>query len=81
MLLRVIRDEPAPAPWNMGVDEALLALATVPTLRLYGWSPHAVSLGYFQRYADFADVPAGTGMVFAGVLGLFIGVRSIRRSS
>lgn len=63
MLLRVIRDEPAPAPWNMGVDEALLALATVPTLRLYGWSPHAVSLGYFQSFADFADVPAGTVMV------------------
>lgn len=63
MLLRVIDDEPRPAPWNMGVDEALLELAEAPTLRLYGWSPHAVSLGYFQRLADFADLPAGTTVV------------------
>jgi lipoyl(octanoyl) transferase len=63
VLLRVIRDEPGPAAWNMAVDEALLSLAAVPTLRLYGWQPHAVSLGYFQRLADFADVPAGTPIV------------------
>jgi lipoyl(octanoyl) transferase len=63
VLLRVIRDEPAPAAWNMAVDEALLLLAEVPTLRLYGWQPHAVSLGYFQRLADFADVPAATPIV------------------
>lgn len=47
----------------MAVDGALLALAEAPTLRLYGWSPHAVSLGYFQRVAAFADLPSETPMV------------------
>lgn len=47
----------------MAVDEALLELAAVPTLRLYGWQPHAVSLGWFQRLADFADLPPGTCVV------------------
>jgi len=40
----------------MALDEALLlARDAPPTLRLYTWSPAALSLGYFQR---FADVPA-----------------------
>lgn len=47
----------------MAVDEALLELAETPTLRFYGWSPHAVSLGYFQHIADFADLPPGTPIV------------------
>ena len=47
----------------MAVDEALLMAGGPPTLRLYGWSPHAVSLGYFQRVADFADLPSGTTVV------------------
>jgi lipoate-protein ligase A len=41
---------------NMGVDAALLELAGDPVLRLYGWRPHALSLGYFQR---IEDAPAG----------------------
>lgn len=61
--LRVLRDEPAPAAWNMAVDDALLQCATEPTLRLYGWWPHAVSLGWFQRLAEFADLPPGTPIV------------------
>jgi lipoate-protein ligase A len=61
--LRLCVDEPAPAAWNMAVDEALLLRATLPTLRLYGFCPHAVSLGYFQRAADFADLPADTPIV------------------
>jgi len=61
--LRVIRDEPGPAAWNMGADEALLVHAATPTLRLYGWRPHAVSLGWFQRFADFSDVPASVPIV------------------
>jgi lipoate-protein ligase A len=61
--LRVLRDEPAPATWNMAVDDALLQRAAEPTLRLYGWWPHAVSLGWFQRFADFADLPPGTPIV------------------
>ena len=40
----------------MGLDEALLESAGAPpTLRMYTWAPAALSLGYFQR---FADVPA-----------------------
>ena len=42
-----------PGAVNMAVDAALLRLhaegASPPTLRLYGWEPPAVSLGYFQR--------------------------------
>ena len=63
MPLRVIRDGDGPAAWNMAVDEALLHAAAAPTLRLYGWRPHAVSLGWFQRWADFADLPAGVDVV------------------
>ncbi|MBK8099755.1 MAG: lipoate--protein ligase family protein [Planctomycetes bacterium] len=63
MRLRVLVDQPAEAAWNMAIDEALLQLAAMPTLRLYGWRPHAVSLGYFQAATDFADLPAGTPLV------------------
>jgi len=63
VILRLLDDTAAAAAWNMAVDEALLTLAVEPTLRLYGWAPHAVSLGYFQRLADFADLPAGTTIV------------------
>ncbi|MFN6195803.1 MAG: lipoyl protein ligase domain-containing protein, partial [Planctomycetota bacterium] len=58
-----MREGPQPAAWNMAVDEALLRLARTPTLRLYSWQPHAVSLGWFQRRADFADLPPGTVVV------------------
>ncbi|MBL8751517.1 MAG: lipoate--protein ligase family protein [Planctomycetes bacterium] len=61
--LRVLIDVPADAAWNMAVDEALLSVGRGAALRLYGWSPHAVSLGYFQRFADFADLPAETPIV------------------
>ncbi|MEC8252094.1 MAG: hypothetical protein VX044_02695 [Planctomycetota bacterium] len=47
----------------MAVDGALLAAATAPTLRLYAWRPHAVSLGYFQALSDFDDLPPGTSVV------------------
>jgi len=49
--------------WNMAVDEALLLHAAEPVLRTYRWQPHAVSLGYFQRVADFADLPTDTILV------------------
>jgi lipoate-protein ligase A len=42
----------ADGPLNMAVDDALLDALVAgegrPTLRLYGWRPPAVSLGYFQ---------------------------------
>ncbi len=59
----MLLDEPGDAAQNMAVDGALLELATKPTLRIYGWQPHAVSLGYFQSIADFQDLPADTVMV------------------
>ena len=40
----------------MSVDEALLATPGPPTLRLYSWSSEALSLGWFQRVADFAPL-------------------------
>jgi lipoate---protein ligase len=47
---------------NMGLDEAILkSVATgtsIPTLRLYGWKPEAISLGYFQGARDEVDVEA-----------------------
>lgn len=62
MILRRI-DEPAiAAAANMARDEALL-LGDTSALRLYAWSPHAVSLGYFQARADFADLPQETPVV------------------
>ena len=41
---------------NMGLDEALLRTPGPATLRLYGWSPPGLSLGYFQASREFADV-------------------------
>jgi lipoate-protein ligase A len=52
---RLIIDPPAPGPWNMAVDEALLldaAAGGAATLRFYQWSEPTLSLGYFQRYED-----------------------------
>ncbi|MEW6741775.1 MAG: biotin/lipoate A/B protein ligase family protein [Planctomycetota bacterium] len=41
-----------PAAANMALDEALLLAGGPATLRLYGWDPPALSLGYFQRVAQ-----------------------------
>src|SRR5262249_36174300 len=51
--------------WNMALDEALLAGNEArPTLRFYSWKPHALSLGYFQRWRELAPaVAAGTPIV------------------
>ncbi len=58
MELRVIYDTHHPAKWNMGLDEALLANLNLlgPTLRVYGWAPPAVSIGYFQSMEEEVDV-------------------------
>lgn len=39
----------------MALDTALLARAPVTTLRLYGWAPPAVSLGWFQEPREVAE--------------------------
>lgn len=52
--------------YNMSVDEALLLSGAgeggPPVLRFYGWSPAAVSLGYFQREEDFRSMPGLKGI-------------------
>ena len=48
----------------MALDEALLASAEpLPVLRFYTWEPAALSLGYFQRWAELAPRAAGTPVV------------------
>jgi lipoate-protein ligase A len=56
MRWRLILDDPAGASWNMAVDQAVQAARVrddvPPTLRLYGFSPRAVTLGRFQAEED-----------------------------
>ncbi|MBN2518122.1 MAG: lipoate--protein ligase family protein [Candidatus Altiarchaeota archaeon] len=42
------------AAMNMAIDEAVMR-AQIPTLRLYGWRPSAVSIGYFQGIEQEVD--------------------------
>ncbi|GHU96994.1 octanoyltransferase LipM [Spirochaetia bacterium] len=48
--------------YNMGLDEALLESVSggrsLPALRLYGWAPQAVSVGYFQGLEEEVDLEA-----------------------
>lgn len=50
---RLIKSGPGEPAWNMAVDEALVTSHSeddcMPVLRLYTWSPPALSLGYFQK--------------------------------
>ena len=59
---RLLETGPGRAFHNMGLDEAILgsvaARLSPPTLRLYGWNPEAISLGYFQGIHDEVDVEA-----------------------
>jgi lipoate-protein ligase A len=46
-------------PWNMALDEVLMDRAnyySVPILRVYGWRPPAVSIGYFQSMYEEVDI-------------------------
>ncbi|NPA75923.1 MAG: lipoate--protein ligase family protein [Euryarchaeota archaeon] len=60
MELRVIYDDKHRAYWNMGLDESLLVhLHDIgPTLRVYGWKPPAVSIGYFQSMDEEVNISA-----------------------
>lgn len=53
---RLLITPPASGAWNMAVDEAILEgsyrTETLPTLRLYAWSPPCLSLGYAQPIGD-----------------------------
>jgi len=59
---RAIVDGRHPGALNMAADEALMICQTKgavpPTLRLYGWSPPCISLGYFQKADAEVDVDA-----------------------
>jgi lipoate-protein ligase A len=63
--LRVLHDPPLPGAANMARDDALLELVGLgtspPTLRFYQWDPPTISLGYFQKYADYAALPPPAG--------------------
>jgi len=60
-LLHTFDGEPG---WNMALDEALLASSDPrPTLRFYTWRPHAISLGYFQRWRELGPLPEGLVLV------------------
>ena len=51
--LEVYRDiDSRNAALNMAVDEALLEIATEPTIRFYRWDRAALSFGYFGKFAD-----------------------------
>jgi lipoate-protein ligase A len=55
--IRVLETGHNAATWNMALDEVLLDnLGDVPTLRIYGWSPPAVSIGYFQSMNEEVNV-------------------------
>ncbi|CAB4244461.1 Lipoate-protein ligase A [Methylacidimicrobium sp. AP8] len=57
---RLLRHGPGGRAWNMAVDEALLRSSPRPLLRIYAWAEDAVSIGYFQPWAE---VPAGRPFV------------------
>ena len=68
---RLLVDGPAEGVWNMATDEALLQSAIsgsgMPTLRLYWWDPHTLSLGANQVAEGVVDGTAleadGYGLV------------------
>lgn len=58
---RLIRSGHLSGAQNMAVDEAVMlhvAAGGPPTLRLYGWEPAAVSVGYFQDVEKEVDEAA-----------------------
>lgn len=63
--VRVIIDKPLDGPANMARDEALMLGVgrgeSPPTIRFYQWNPPTISLGYFQRYADYEKLPSPAG--------------------
>jgi lipoate-protein ligase A len=55
--IRLLETGYNPAALNMAIDEALIEnTAEAPVLRIYGWRPAAVSIGYFQSIKDEVDL-------------------------
>ena len=59
---RLVKSGFKDAAMNMAIDEAVLRLnvdgKTPNTLRFYGWSPSAISIGYFQGIEEEVDLNA-----------------------
>jgi len=57
--LNVLRDPALDGPTNMARDEHLLYSERLrpAVVRIYGWSPPTISLGYFQRHDELAQLP------------------------
>jgi len=53
---RLLVSPPGNGAWNMAVDEAILESIgegiSLPTLRLYAWSPPCLSIGFAQPFGD-----------------------------
>ena len=67
--------DPHSAAMNMAIDEVLLELAAVSSIRFYRWHHPALSFGYFGRFSDVAIYArerdlvrrwTGGGIVFHG---------------
>ena len=67
--------DPHSAAMNMAIDEVLLELAAVSSIRFYRWHSPAISFGYFGRFSDVAIYArerdlvrrwTGGGIVFHG---------------
>lgn len=56
--IRLLETGQEPGPWNMALDQALMSKVDdhIPVLRLYGWKPASVSIGYFQSLEQEVDV-------------------------
>ena len=57
--IRVLETGCNPGEWNMALDETLVTNLVDhdnPILRLYGWQPPCVSIGYFQSMEEEVDV-------------------------
>jgi lipoate-protein ligase A len=56
--IRLLETGQEPGPWNMALDQALMSKVDdfIPVLRLYGWKPSAVSIGYFQSLEQEVDL-------------------------
>lgn len=57
--LEVWPGESADGARHMAADEAMMRLATVPTLRWYRWAGPEVSFGYPMRWKDVSPLAAG----------------------
>ena len=55
--IRVLETGYNNAALNMAIDEALIEnIGDAPILRIYGWQPAAVSIGYFQSIREEVDL-------------------------